>query len=42
MEELKEELKDFITWLEDCGEDAFYVFSDTEDAIEKYFEQKED
>lgn len=36
----KELLEHFIDWLRDCGEDAFYVFDNTEKAIEEYLKQK--
>lgn len=31
-------LKDFVDWLRDCGEDAFWVFDNTDIAIETYIE----
>lgn len=36
----KELLEEFIEWLRYCGEDAFYVFEDTEDVIDKFLKQK--
>ena len=42
MEELGELLEEFIDWARDCGENAFYIFDDTEDAIEKFLEQRDE
>jgi hypothetical protein len=42
MEDLKELLEEFIDWARDCGEDAFYVFDETEEAIERFMKQRED
>ncbi len=33
---IKQYLHDFVEWLGDCGEDAFYVFDNTDEAIEKF------
>ena len=41
MENLKEFLEEFIDWAKDCGEDAWYIFDNTEEAIEKFFKQRE-
>ena len=38
----KEMLKDFVDWLRDCGEDAFWVFDDTDAAIDSYLWQKDE
>ena len=32
----KELLIEFIEWAEECGEDAWYIFDFTEEAIERY------
>lgn len=40
MEELKKLLEEFIDWARDCGEDAFYIFEETDEAIKKFFEQR--
>ena len=48
MEELSEILKEFsskiikqfIEWAESCGEDVFYVFEHTDEAIERFFEER--
>ena len=42
MENLKELLEEFIDWARDCGEEVFYVFDDTEKAIEEFFKQREE
>lgn len=39
MEELLEE---FIDWARDCGEDVFYIYDETEEAIERFIKQRED
>lgn len=33
-------LKEFIEWARDCGEDAFYIFEYTDDAVEKFLKEK--
>lgn len=40
MKNKKKLLQEFIDWLRDCGEDAFYVFEETEDVIEEFLEQR--
>jgi hypothetical protein len=45
MEDLNEILKDFtskkiiefIEWAKNCGEDAFYIFDDPDEALERFF-----
>ena len=37
MEELLEE---FIDWAKDCGEDAWYIFDHTDEAIQRFMERK--
>lgn len=32
----KQLLEDFVDWLKDCGEDAFYVFNKTDEAIDNF------
>ena len=39
MEELLEE---FIEWAKNCGEDAFYIFENTDEAIERFKAQREE
>ncbi len=41
MDETKELLKEFAVWLEDCGEDAFYVFDKTDEAIAQFLKQRD-
>ena len=38
----KELLQEFIEWLTNCGEDAFYVFDNTEEAIDIFLKQREE
>jgi len=38
----EELLEEFVDWARDCGEDAFYIFENTEKAIKKFLKQKED
>lgn len=38
----KELIEEFIDWARDCGEDAFYVFEETDEAIERFMKQKEE
>jgi len=33
-------LKEFVDWLEYCGEDAFYVFDSREEAIERFLKER--
>lgn len=35
----KELLTAFVEWARDCGEDAFYIFDNTEEAIDLFLEQ---
>lgn len=37
---MKDLLEEFIDWARDCGEDAFYIFDETDEAIEKFLEQR--
>jgi hypothetical protein len=36
MEEL---LQEFIEWAKDCGEDVFYIFNETDEAIERFLKE---
>jgi peptide subunit release factor 1 (eRF1) len=36
----KELLQEFIEWAKNCGGDAFYIFEETEQAIEIFLEFK--
>lgn len=35
-------IKKFVDWARDYGEDAFYIFDYTEEAIELFIDQMED
>jgi hypothetical protein len=38
----KEELiEEFIEWAKDCGEDAWYIFDNTDEAIKRFFNERE-
>ncbi len=37
---MKEIIEEFIEWAKDCGEDAWYIFDATEEAIDRYLEIK--
>lgn len=34
-QQIKEILKEFTEWAENCGEDAWYIFDHTDEAIER-------
>lgn len=36
----KELLKEFIEWASNCGEEVFYIFEETEQAIEEFLKYK--
>lgn len=36
----KELLEEFINWAKDCGEDAWYIFDNTSEAIDRFIEYK--
>ena len=36
----KELLEDFVDWARNCGEDAFYIFDNTEKVIEEFIQQR--
>ena len=42
MNDIKDLLKEFADFLETCGEDAFYVFDNTDEAIEAFLKQREE
>ena len=42
MDNLTDLLEEFIDWARDCGEDAFYIFDNTDEAIEKFLKQREE
>ena len=37
----KELLEEFIDWARDCGEDAWYIFDNTDEAIERFMAQRD-
>lgn len=41
MEDREEFLEEFIEWARYCGEDAFYVFNETNEAIKRFLEERE-
>ena len=42
MEEIKDLLEEFVDWAKDCGEDAWYIFDHTDEAIERFLRERED
>ncbi len=38
---MKDILKEFAEWLADCGEDVFYLFDNTDEAIERFLKERE-
>jgi hypothetical protein len=40
--ETKELLEEFIDWARDCGEQVWYVFDNTEEAITEFLKQREE
>ena len=42
MNDLKDLLEGFIDWARDFGEDAFYIFEETNEAIKTFFEQRDE
>lgn len=38
-EQLKYMLSEFIDWARECGEDVFYVFEQTDEALDRYIEE---
>jgi hypothetical protein len=37
----KELLQEFIDWAKDCGEDVFFIFEETDEAIERFMKERE-
>lgn len=35
----EELLQEFIDWARNCGEEVFYIFDDTEEAIERFLKE---
>ena len=42
MEEIKDLLEEFVDWAKDCGADAWYIFDNTDEAIERFLRERED
>jgi peptide subunit release factor 1 (eRF1) len=38
----KELLEEFVEWAKNCGEDVFYIFEETDKAIQIFLDQKEE
>lgn len=38
--ETKELLEEFIDWARDCGQEVWYVFDNTEEAIKEFLKQR--
>jgi hypothetical protein len=38
---LKFFLEEFIDWARDCGGDAWYIYEHTDEAIERFFKERE-
>ena len=38
---MNELIKEFIEWAENCGEDAFYIYENKEEAIERFFRERD-
>lgn len=39
---LKYSLSEFIEWARECGEEVFYIFENTEEALDRYIEETQD
>ena len=39
---MDEYLEEFIEWAKDCGEDAWYIFEHTDEAIRRFKEQRDE
>jgi len=39
---MRDLLEEFVDWARDCGEDAFYIYEDTEKAIAEFLKQREE
>lgn len=37
---MRDLLEEFVDWAKDCGEDAFYIFDDTEEAIVRFLKER--
>lgn len=38
---MKKIVNEFVEWARECGEDALYIFDNTDEAIEKFLKQRE-
>lgn len=38
---MKELLKEFIDWAMNCGEDAFYIFENPDESINRFISERE-
>ena len=36
----KEILEEFIDWARDCGEDAWYIYENTDEAIKRFLKER--
>lgn len=39
---MKKIVNEFVEWARECGEDALYIFDNTDEAIEKFLKQREE
>ena len=42
MGKIKEILEEFIEWAYDCGEDAFYIFDNRQEAMSRFLKQRDE
>jgi hypothetical protein len=42
MEQVTLLLEQFIDWARDCGEDAWYIFENPEEAIKRFLKEREE
>lgn len=40
-EDMKNLIKEFVEWAEWCGEDAWYIFENTDKAIERFIKHRD-
>lgn len=41
MEKIKDLLEEFVDWAKNCGEDAWYIFENTDEAIKRFLKERE-
>lgn len=41
MDRIKYILTEFIDWARDCGEDAWYIYDNTDEAIDRFLKERE-